>query len=426
MGYELTVFIAICSYGELGSMVIHQTLYNLFPPTSFHTPSIAPFTPSEFIQRILVPEAALRLIMEDTGQPPEEAIKTMRESAAYGVTMFPDGRRAGKYGDDVEGDVDGDADGGVGEDIVMERARARRAEVEMEDRVEERVLKEMGMFEDGMDGAARKKGKGKAKAKVGRPPKSAETTGGGAAAGSRGKKRKKGNENESATEAEVLRPAGNSSAPTSSAPRPPKPRPIPVTKRQKPTETTDVSEDDWDSARHSDASAATNASRRSRKPTSTSKASSPPPPPSTQPPQRSTRARSAYRELSSTDESEDDSSTLVPSSRRSIELSKTSERSKARAVTDSSEVEIIESAIADQTPRRKGPPRPRMIRKNSTLTDKDINGVRDSPEETPKAKSGIGKRKGSEQPGRLGEPSKTLHPLRAARARTAAKNEYVK
>ncbi|EIM86504.1 uncharacterized protein STEHIDRAFT_57099, partial [Stereum hirsutum FP-91666 SS1] len=85
-------------YGELGSMVIHQTLYNLFPPTSFHTPSIAPFTPSEFIQRILVPEAALWLIMEDTGQPPEEAIKTMRESAAYGVTMFPDGRRGGKYG----------------------------------------------------------------------------------------------------------------------------------------------------------------------------------------------------------------------------------------------------------------------------------------------------------------------------------------
>lgn len=403
-------------------MVIHQTLYNFFPPTSFHTPSIAPFTPSEFIQRILVPEAALWLIMEDTGQPPEEAIKTMRESAAYGVTMFPDGRRGGKYGDDVDGDVD---EGGVGEDIVMERARARRAEVEVEDRVEERVLKEMGMYEDGMDGAAGKKGKGKAKAKVGRPPKSVETAGGGAAAGARGKKRKKGNENESATE-EVARPASKSSAPASSALRPSKPRPIPVAKRQRPTETTDASENDWDSARHSDASAATTVSKRSRKPTSTSKDSSPPPPPSTQPPQRSLRAQSAYRDESSTDESEDGSSTLVPSSRRSIELSKTSERSKTRAVTDSSEVEVIESAIADQTPKRKGPPRPRMLKKNSTLTDKDINGGRLSPEETPKAKIGIGKRKGSEEPGRHGEPSKAFHPLRAARARTANKNEYVK
>lgn len=391
-------------------MVIHQTLYNLFPPTSFHTPSIAPFTPTEFIQRILVPEAALRLIMEDTGQSPDEAIKTMRESAAYGVTMFPDGRVGGKYGDDVDGDVDGDADGGVGEDIVMERARARRAEVEVEDRVEERVLKEMGMFEDGVGGGAGKKGKAIGKGIVSRPPKSAGTS----ASGARGKKRKKGDEPESAIEAAVSMGravASKDSAPNSSAPRPPKPRPIPVAKRQRPTETTDVSGSEFDHAKESDASAATTASRRSRKPSPTTKESTPPPP---QPPRRSVRARSVYTDLSSADESEDGSSTLVPSSHRSIELSKTSDRSKSRAVTDSSEVEIIENFAANaQTPKAKGPPRPRMIKKNLTLTEKDINGARVSPEEeTPKA-------------GRLGEPSKTYHPLMAARRRTA-KNEYVK
>ncbi|KAA1468921.1 hypothetical protein DENSPDRAFT_764132, partial [Dentipellis sp. KUC8613] len=77
-------------YGELGSMVIHQTIYNLFPPSSFDADSISPLTPTEFIQRILVPEAALALIMEDMGFDREHAAITMRESAAYGVAMFPD------------------------------------------------------------------------------------------------------------------------------------------------------------------------------------------------------------------------------------------------------------------------------------------------------------------------------------------------
>jgi hypothetical protein len=110
------------SYGELGSMILHQTLYNMFPPSSFDPQSITPLAPQEFIQRILVPEAALALIMEDTGQDRIKAVQTMRESAGYGVAMFPDTSEGPEVG--------------AGEDIVLERARARRRELEDEERIE--------------------------------------------------------------------------------------------------------------------------------------------------------------------------------------------------------------------------------------------------------------------------------------------------
>ncbi|KAI0048757.1 hypothetical protein FA95DRAFT_1468791, partial [Auriscalpium vulgare] len=82
-------------YGELGSMVLHQTIYNLYPPSSFDAQSIAPLTPPEFIQRILVPETAVALIMEDTAQSRSDAMQTMHESATYGVAMFPDDAEGG-------------------------------------------------------------------------------------------------------------------------------------------------------------------------------------------------------------------------------------------------------------------------------------------------------------------------------------------
>ncbi len=103
-------------------MILHQTLYNMFPPTSFEPQSIMPLTPQEFIQRILVPEAALVLIMEDTGQDRAQAVQTMRESAGYGVAMFPDTSEGPGVG--------------AAEDIVLERARARRRELEDEERME--------------------------------------------------------------------------------------------------------------------------------------------------------------------------------------------------------------------------------------------------------------------------------------------------
>lgn len=103
-------------------MILHQTLYNMFPLSSFDPQSITPLTPQEFIQRILVPEAALTLIMEDTGQDRDKAVQTMRESAGYGVAMFPD--------------ISEGLEVGAGEDIVLERARVRRLELEDEERVE--------------------------------------------------------------------------------------------------------------------------------------------------------------------------------------------------------------------------------------------------------------------------------------------------
>ncbi|KAH6916290.1 RTC4-like domain-containing protein [Coprinopsis sp. MPI-PUGE-AT-0042] len=140
-------------YGELGSVIIHQTLYNMFPPTSFNLPSIAPLSPEEFIQRILVPEVALRLIMQDRrlvrkgAKGVQEALTVLRESSAYGVAMFP-----------ADVTEDGAEGGGVavvggkksqrgrkmvegleaGERIVMERAMKRRKEIEAEEEEEER------------------------------------------------------------------------------------------------------------------------------------------------------------------------------------------------------------------------------------------------------------------------------------------------
>lgn len=129
-----------CSYGELGSVIIYQTLFNLFPPSSFDSTSIAPLTVTEFTQRVLVPEVAVRLIMEDmrlqgeTGM--KTAIRTLRESSTYGVTMFPDDAGERKAGDGKKQEEGLD----VGDRIVMERARKRRKELEEEEDREERQL----------------------------------------------------------------------------------------------------------------------------------------------------------------------------------------------------------------------------------------------------------------------------------------------
>ncbi|KAI6167304.1 RTC4-like domain-containing protein [Pisolithus thermaeus] len=125
-------------YGEQGSVIIHQTLFNLFPPSSFDSSLIKPLTPSEFIQRVLVPETAARLIAQDLGVDMDYAIVTLHESARYGVAMFPD---TGGY-DGKRVAVDEDDEMGVADQIVMERARARRKELEEEERVEEDMIKE--------------------------------------------------------------------------------------------------------------------------------------------------------------------------------------------------------------------------------------------------------------------------------------------
>lgn len=126
-----------CSYGEQGSIIIHQTLFDLFPPSTFDASLISPLAPAEFIQRILVPEAAVRLIAQDLCVDMEDAIVTLRDSAQYGVAMFPDtgeNNSRGPGGDDDEMDV--------ADQIVMERARVRRKELAEEERVEKEMLEE--------------------------------------------------------------------------------------------------------------------------------------------------------------------------------------------------------------------------------------------------------------------------------------------
>lgn len=112
-------------------MIIHQTLLNMFPLDSFDPATVAPFTANEFIQRILVPEVALRLIMEDRGlkglMGAETALQVLRDSTAYGVVMFPEDSGEGARRNDHK------LDAGVGDRIVMERARKRRKEIEIEE-----------------------------------------------------------------------------------------------------------------------------------------------------------------------------------------------------------------------------------------------------------------------------------------------------
>lgn len=105
-------------------MIINQTIYDLFPPTDFEPNSTLPLTPTEFIQRVLVPEAAVSLVMEDLQESRGKAIMTLRESASYGVAMFPDDHADGTFLT-------------AGEQIVQKRAAARRQELEKEEREEE-------------------------------------------------------------------------------------------------------------------------------------------------------------------------------------------------------------------------------------------------------------------------------------------------
>ncbi|KAF8998612.1 RTC4-like domain-containing protein [Cyathus striatus] len=118
-------------YGELGSVVIFQTLVNMFPAESFYGASISPFSVNEFIQRILLPEVATRLIMEDqslNGQRGvERAVSILRESSSYGVSMFPED--SGEWNASTRESGSGAK---VGDLIVMERAKRRRKELDKE------------------------------------------------------------------------------------------------------------------------------------------------------------------------------------------------------------------------------------------------------------------------------------------------------
>ncbi|KAJ7037014.1 RTC4-like domain-containing protein [Mycena alexandri] len=83
-------------YGGLGTIVMSETLYMMFPERTVSSHWVEPFSLQEFIGRILVPEAAMRLIMEDMGLDGSDAgnkgkaIEVMRASTSYGSYMFAD------------------------------------------------------------------------------------------------------------------------------------------------------------------------------------------------------------------------------------------------------------------------------------------------------------------------------------------------
>lgn len=100
----------------------------MFPVAEMDSSLFLPVTHGDFLRRILVPETALRLIMEDlelTGEEgTKEALKVLRESSEYGAGMFPD--------DDGGGGQEDSECMTVGDQIVMERARGKRRKVQFE------------------------------------------------------------------------------------------------------------------------------------------------------------------------------------------------------------------------------------------------------------------------------------------------------
>ena len=149
----------------------------MFPPASFDPTRILPLTSNEFILRILVPEVALRLIMEDRNlegnDGMHQALVVLRESSAYGVAMFPEDGGEGNIGKKRR-------DGAmfVGDKIVMERARKRRKELEEEEEQEEREearrLAELAEMEVEMQvkkmGGKKRKGKQREEQQLERQP----------------------------------------------------------------------------------------------------------------------------------------------------------------------------------------------------------------------------------------------------------------
>ena len=82
------------SYGEIGYSIIHQTVQSLFPAVKMDPSLFMPLTWISFLQRVLIPETALLLIMEDLKvkgeEGSQEALKVLQESSEYGAGMFPD------------------------------------------------------------------------------------------------------------------------------------------------------------------------------------------------------------------------------------------------------------------------------------------------------------------------------------------------
>jgi hypothetical protein len=107
--------------------VLQQTLYSMFPPGSIDKHLIAPLSHTDFVHKVLVPEAAVALIQEDLHQSHEEAVTTLRESAQYGIALFPDDTNSGEK---IRSGVRG---ANEAEKMMQQRATERRRQLEATD-----------------------------------------------------------------------------------------------------------------------------------------------------------------------------------------------------------------------------------------------------------------------------------------------------
>ncbi|KAJ7169094.1 restriction of telomere capping protein 4 [Mycena crocata] len=84
-------------YGEQGTIIIHHTLYEMFPFSTNHANLVQPLSWCDFIASVLLPAVGMCLIMEDMSldvgseEAKNIAVSVMRESTTYGVGMFAAG-----------------------------------------------------------------------------------------------------------------------------------------------------------------------------------------------------------------------------------------------------------------------------------------------------------------------------------------------
>ncbi|KAI0646644.1 hypothetical protein C8Q79DRAFT_963755 [Trametes meyenii] len=87
-------------YGEAGEAIIMSAVELMFPRWTLDEREIQPFSPSAFLEFILGPTAALRLISQDCDVDDAEAFRIMRKSTPYGYGRF-------RYGsDDSQSNID--------------------------------------------------------------------------------------------------------------------------------------------------------------------------------------------------------------------------------------------------------------------------------------------------------------------------------
>lgn len=77
------------SYGEQGLWEIHHAITAVIPEDSIDAEQIYPLSPKDFIRRVLIPKAAVLLLMEDRALTREDALKLKAESSRYGSAVFP-------------------------------------------------------------------------------------------------------------------------------------------------------------------------------------------------------------------------------------------------------------------------------------------------------------------------------------------------